>query len=274
MSPVNYAPRQKTFLIACAASTIRQSHRALRAHSYAGHATMNTHVEANRRRGFTLIELLVVVSIIALLIAILLPSLKSARERSRIVVCQANQHQMTIANFMYADANNDYYVPINGNALGLPIWSQNKMYMSLINAKPGRPDQLNGLECPSAPDGKPLAIPGQHHGVHYNIYGWNWTNVSNVGYNPTLVRRLGVTQPADTAQLVDGTDWHIHMNYANYNIWDVYGETRLWSVAYRHDQGNGANITHFDGHGSYYTKYDAWPVHAEGRKRLWYVYKH
>jgi len=145
--------------------------------------------------------------------------------------------------------------------------------MKLINAKPGRPDELNGLECPNTPDKAPPAVSGQHHGVHPNVYGWNWTNV-NPGYNPTVVKRVKVYRPADTAQIVDGTDWHIHWSYANYvSKWDVYGENRLWAVAYRHNDGTGANITHYDGHAEYYWKHEAWPSNTNARKALWYVYK-
>lgn len=49
------------------------------------------------RVGFTLIEVLVVVAIIALLVAILLPSLSKAREHARRTQCASNAHQITVA---------------------------------------------------------------------------------------------------------------------------------------------------------------------------------
>jgi len=52
--------------------------------------------------GFTLIELLVVISIIALLLAILMPSLQKAREQAKKVVCQSNLRQLGIGVFTYA----------------------------------------------------------------------------------------------------------------------------------------------------------------------------
>ena len=54
---------------------------------------------------FTLIELLVVVSIIALLVSILVPSLATAREQARRAVCAANLHHLGIACNLYASAN-------------------------------------------------------------------------------------------------------------------------------------------------------------------------
>lgn len=58
-------------------------------------------------RGFTLIELLVVISIIALLIALLLPALRLARESGKRTQCLNIERQMALAMFAYATDNKD-----------------------------------------------------------------------------------------------------------------------------------------------------------------------
>ncbi len=55
-----------------------------------------------RASGFTLIELLVVISIIALLIAILLPALSKARQATEYSACMSNLPQLSIAAYTYA----------------------------------------------------------------------------------------------------------------------------------------------------------------------------
>ena len=54
------------------------------------------------RQGFTLLELLVVVSVIALLISVLLPSLTRARDQAKRVHCASNLHQLGIALISYS----------------------------------------------------------------------------------------------------------------------------------------------------------------------------
>jgi prepilin-type N-terminal cleavage/methylation domain-containing protein len=59
----------------------------------------------NNRFGFTLVELLVVISIIATLLAILIPSLQKAREQAKKAICRANLHSIGTALLAYEVAN-------------------------------------------------------------------------------------------------------------------------------------------------------------------------
>ena len=63
--------------------------------------------ECMRRLCFTLIELLIVIAIIAILVALLLPALKSARNRVYMVFCQNNLRQIGVAFHQYVMSYND-----------------------------------------------------------------------------------------------------------------------------------------------------------------------
>ncbi|QDU70910.1 type II secretion system protein [Mucisphaera calidilacus] len=104
-----------------------------------------------RTTGFTLIELLVVISIVALLMAILLPVLGSARDVARTALCGSNLRQAYLAIRTYADANNGY-----GPAIGQP-YGQRPNWGMEVQARAGvqgsTPDELYSdnsvLVCPA-----------------------------------------------------------------------------------------------------------------------------
>jgi prepilin-type N-terminal cleavage/methylation domain-containing protein len=87
--------------------------------------------EASARRGFTLIELLVVVAIIALLISILLPSLRDAREQAKVAKCLANYRQLTTSAVQYFLDCKDQFPfagpeqidPASGKMIGICSWA-------------------------------------------------------------------------------------------------------------------------------------------------------
>lgn len=63
----------------------------------------------NKKKAFTLVELLVVISIIALLLSVLVPALRKAREQARKIVCLSRQKQIITAIGAYAACNDGSY---------------------------------------------------------------------------------------------------------------------------------------------------------------------
>ena len=74
-------------------------------------------------KGFTLVELLVVISIIAILLSILMPSLQKARRQTRGIVCMNNIRQLGLTFIMYADDYDGYAMPAAGPS-GLYWWGK------------------------------------------------------------------------------------------------------------------------------------------------------
>jgi len=75
-----------------------------------------------KTRGFTLIELLVVIAIIAILLAVLIPSLKKAKQLVQAAICGSNLHQWHIVFKMYTQDYNDSFHAGWGNSAPESNW--------------------------------------------------------------------------------------------------------------------------------------------------------
>ena len=92
--------------------------------------TANHELSATDNRAFTLIELLVVISIIALLMAILMPSLQKVRKQAKHVLCRSNLRQWGLVWAMYSEDTGGKFPPYLADT-----WMQHLLeYYSNTNA--------------------------------------------------------------------------------------------------------------------------------------------
>lgn len=191
----------------------------------------------SRYTAFTLIELLVVISIIALLIAILLPTLSAARQASQDLRCVANLKQIGVAYHVYTAEEKDYmpHQQVSTSALWL-----NRLWPIVMNTPhtpvwTDPPEHMIGtvFECPRVlhRDPEDLAERGFALAPAVRSYGINYRPVDN--------------DMTTWEQLVDPTTplSRIAVTADNYSSSTLYRSTLARRHGYR-----AINTLYVDGH--------------------------
>ncbi len=147
--------------------------------------------------GFTLVELLVTISVIAVLMAILMPFVRRAREQARMAVCKANLRSLSTAIHIYANNNDGKLVP-GDHGMSWAVWavaseatygdSNNYQPVNLghlldTEALPTPHDNDSVLFCPSnrLPD---MSQPGEGFKDYWGVEGA--TAITSYMYNTSL----------------------------------------------------------------------------------------
>jgi len=236
-----------------------------------------------KKQAFTLIELLVVIAIIALLLSVILPSLRMAKQAGQSIVCRNNLRTLALANQTYATQWDDWYVPVIDTTMtdqAQPTWNSNIEFREIV----GLEDTSSGSSfvmseeylCPidkQADEDYWLQQTGQPY-QNYVSYGYNFTDWGPDAKDPAgwvgdiplsdwscRYRVNTLRNTANKIMFVDAGDWSVYMSGANYRVyWDRYGQdivkyrdNNMWYPAYfRHKEG--ANVAYFDGHVEYEKK--------------------
>ena len=170
-----------------------------------------------RRLGFTLIELLVVIAIIAILLAIIIPSINLAKEKTKNVLCQNNLRQYGLCAEMYLNENDEVY-PRAWNSLFDTYPSGSCQWHDEENFLDSRPDLIGPLWPYLANQGihlcpifKKIGIDygASHPGHNSNIpivpqYSYSMNILLGPGY---AERRSNVHRPTDTFFFAEENMW-------------------------------------------------------------------
>jgi prepilin-type N-terminal cleavage/methylation domain-containing protein/prepilin-type processing-associated H-X9-DG protein len=230
---------------------------------------------AMKRDGFTLIELLVVIAIIAILAALLLPALATAKQKAMTAGCQNNQKQLQMAWFLYLGDNADVMVPNNvlyniGMSADAEVgasWcmGSGRYDTTTTNIQSGVLFPYNSsvgiYHCPAdqslaeAQDGSTLPqLRNRSYNMSQTINGFPEFNPDLSSLFPSFKKFTSVSNPDPTKCLVFIDELPDTMQDADFGIPVAYDmETfpglspEWWDMpANRHNQG--ANLSFADGH--------------------------
>jgi prepilin-type N-terminal cleavage/methylation domain-containing protein/prepilin-type processing-associated H-X9-DG protein len=232
------------------------------------------------RRAFTLIELLVVIAIIALLVSILLPSLKTARELARTTVCQTNLRAIRMAAGMYVHEFDGYLPAIrcrkNPGESDNALRSNHGTTTSQLQAwDVGRPTEVARPKapwalCPSDRDPRHVPENGDPREISYTHMGPAFEAGTPERTDGKADKRRAIRfdrikpksdplRPSEVIMYGDaGTDrstgliWYTDKVHPG-NSRSPYGLLIKWNYLFRHRKRQGLNLVFFDGHVEYAT---------------------
>ncbi|MHC4125613.1 MAG: type II secretion system protein [Planctomycetota bacterium] len=204
---------------------------------------MERRIKTDRNNAFTLVELLVIISIIAMLMALLMPVLAKAREQGRAVFCLNNLRQMAIAADTYALSNDEYYPLARFDDRVTYIcyeWDFIKVQSggAIVDVKPGLLWQGSSIlkvqQCPTY-KGPANSIGDSYTGYNYNVsyIGGIITKKANgelQGLNSikrTLVKRPSACAIFGDGQYGDGANKFMRSPFTG-----ILDENEAWARPY------------------------------------------